>query len=145
MFVINWFDAMIKLALIGNISRSQFYLKKKSEETWDKIEQFPFCLNSRELTFRRLDATAKRQKEKFILIRLRSWYVAISQSYHSITWILYSAVYGGPSSSSLGSKGQLISKCLFGVFKFFQKTNENKSIIVLIKSNFSFIFWKNRG
>ena len=25
------------------------------------------------------------------------------------------------------SKGQLISKCLFGVFKFFHKTNENKS------------------
>ena len=24
-------------------------------------------------------------------------------------------------------KGQLISKCLFGVFNFFQKTNENKS------------------
>ena len=26
------------------------------------------------------------------------------------------------------SKGQLISKCLFGVFNFLQKTNENKSI-----------------
>ena len=26
-----------------------------------------------------------------------------------------------------GSKGQVISKCLFGVFTFFQKTNENKS------------------
>ena len=25
------------------------------------------------------------------------------------------------------TKGQLISKCLFGVFTFFQKTNENKS------------------
>ena len=25
------------------------------------------------------------------------------------------------------SKGQLISKCLFGVFNFLQKTNENKS------------------
>ena len=24
-------------------------------------------------------------------------------------------------------KGQLISKCLYGVFNFFQKTNENKS------------------
>ena len=24
-------------------------------------------------------------------------------------------------------KGKLISKCLFGVFNFFQKTNENKS------------------
>jgi hypothetical protein len=27
----------------------------------------------------------------------------------------------------LHTKGQLISKCLFGVFKFFQKTNKNKS------------------
>ena len=26
-----------------------------------------------------------------------------------------------------GSKGQIISKCLFGVFNFFQKTNENTS------------------
>ena len=25
------------------------------------------------------------------------------------------------------AKGQLISKCLFGAFKFFQNTNENKS------------------
>ena len=25
------------------------------------------------------------------------------------------------------AKGQIISKCLFGVFNFFQKTNENKS------------------
>ena len=35
-------------------------------------------------------------------------------------------------------KGQLISKCLFGVFKFFQKTNENKSTwgIIVVKSNF---------
>ena len=29
-------------------------------------------------------------------------------------------------SKSLGCKGQLISKCLFGVFTFFQKTNESK-------------------
>ena len=27
----------------------------------------------------------------------------------------------------LGAKGQLISKCLVGIFTFFQKTNENKS------------------
>ena len=34
-------------------------------------------------------------------------------------------------------KGQLISKCLFGVFNFFQKTNENKSTgdIIVVKSN----------
>ena len=30
-------------------------------------------------------------------------------------------------SEPLLAKGQLISKCLFGVFTFFQKTNENKS------------------
>ena len=29
--------------------------------------------------------------------------------------------------STLASKGQLISKCLFGVFNFLQKTNKNKS------------------
>ena len=35
-------------------------------------------------------------------------------------------------------KGQLISKLIFGVFKFFQKTNENKSTwgIIVVKSNF---------
>ena len=34
-------------------------------------------------------------------------------------------------------KGQLISKCLFGVFNFFQKMNENKSSsgIIVVKSN----------
>ena len=31
-------------------------------------------------------------------------------------------------------KGQLISKCLFGVFNFFQKTNENTSIHVKMNS-----------
>ena len=31
------------------------------------------------------------------------------------------------STNPHGTKGQLISKRLFGVFKFFQKTNENKS------------------
>ena len=45
-------------------------------------------------------------------------------------------------SLSIGSgavvKGQLISKCLFGVFNFSQKTNENMSTwgIVVVKSNF---------
>ena len=35
------------------------------------------------------------------------------------------------------TKGQLISKCLFGVFTFSQKTNENKSAwgIIVVKSN----------
>jgi hypothetical protein len=42
------------------------------------------------------------------------------------------------------SKGQLISKWLFGVFKFFQKTNENKSIwgIIVVKLNLFICFWK---
>ena len=49
------------------------------------------------------------------------------------------------------AKGQLISKCLFGVFNFFQKMNKNKSTwgIIVVKSN-SFIHfleetsaWKN--
>ena len=39
-------------------------------------------------------------------------------------------------------KGQLISKCLFGVFKFFQKTNENKSTwgIIVVKLDFFICF-----
>ena len=49
------------------------------------------------------------------------------------------------------AKGQLISKCLFGVFNFFQKTNENKSNwgIIVVKSNSFVCFleeslaWKN--
>ena len=34
-------------------------------------------------------------------------------------------------------KGQLVLKCLFGVFNFLQKTNENKStwVIIVVKSN----------
>ena len=36
------------------------------------------------------------------------------------------------SKLSIPTKGQLISKCLFGVFNFFQKTNENASIVVKI-------------
>ena len=49
------------------------------------------------------------------------------------------------------TKGQLISKCLFGVFNFFQKTNKNKSTwgIIVVKSNLFVRFleetlaWKN--
>ena len=48
-------------------------------------------------------------------------------------------------------KGQLISKCMFGVFNFFQKMNENKSTwrIIVAKSNLFVRFleettdWKN--
>ena len=40
------------------------------------------------------------------------------------------------------TKGQLISKCLFGVFKFFQKTNENKLTwgIIVVKLDFFVCF-----
>ena len=42
----------------------------------------------------------------------------------------------------MNPKGHLISKCLFGVFKFFQKTNKNKSTwgIIVAKSNFFICF-----
>ena len=33
----------------------------------------------------------------------------------------------GKQELRMQTKGQLISKCIFGVFQFFQKTNENKS------------------
>ena len=39
-------------------------------------------------------------------------------------------------------KGQLISKCLFGVFTFFQKTNKNKSTSSKVEFVWSF-FWRN--
>ena len=42
------------------------------------------------------------------------------------------------------SKGQLISKCLFGVFTFFQKTNENKSTSSKVEFVRSF-FGRNVG
>ena len=40
-------------------------------------------------------------------------------------------------TSKSSSKGQLISKCLFGVFNFFQKMNENKLTwdIIVVKLN----------
>ena len=42
---------------------------------------------------------------------------------HWSFWVLLTS-----SAWELGfSKGQIISECLFGVFNFFQKTNENKS------------------
>ena len=65
--------------------------------------------------------------------------------------------FGSTEISCNFTKGQLISKCLFGVFNFFQKTNKNKSTwdIILVKSKekytlfskvefiHSFDFWKN--
>ena len=51
-------------------------------------------------------------------------------------WIKASVIW--QFFSPLCFKGQLISKCIFGAFKFFQKTNENKSTwgIIVVKSNF---------
>ena len=48
------------------------------------------------------------------------------------------------SSCSAKSKGQLISKCLFDCFKFFQKNNENKSNwgITVVKTNFLCSFYE---
>ena len=46
------------------------------------------------------------------------------------------------------TKGQLISKCRFGAFNFFQKTNKNKSTwgIIVVKSNlFVRFFGRNVG
>ena len=50
-------------------------------------------------------------------------------------------------NSWISTKGQLISKCFFGVFNFSQKTNENKSTldIIVVKSNFFVLFWENWG
>ena len=44
------------------------------------------------------------------------------------------------------SKGQLILKGLFAILEFFQKTERNNSIIVLLgqKTNLFVCFWKNR-
>ena len=55
-----------------------------------------------------------------------------------------SFVINGQKLTAPGFKGQLLSKCLFGVFKFFQKANENKSTwgIIVVKSNFFVCFLK---
>ena len=39
----------------------------------------------------------------------------------------FTQIYLENSNKKMNTKGQLISKCLFGVFIFFQKTNKNKS------------------
>jgi hypothetical protein len=49
-----------------------------------------------------------------------------SKSVHYITHQGYYTSLGYIKLSERG-KGQIISKCLFGVFNFFQKTNEKKS------------------
>jgi hypothetical protein len=40
------------------------------------------------------------------------------------------------------TNGQIISKCLFGVFNFFQK-NRTKTCRILVKGIHSSVFWKN--
>ena len=44
------------------------------------------------------------------------------------------------------TKGQLISKCLFGIFNSPQKTNEKFNIATMVTQVelFSFSFWENR-
>ena len=52
-----------------------------------------------------------------------------------------------PYFMCLDSNGQLILKCLFGVFDFFQKTNENKSTrgIKVVESNLFVRFLEELG
>ena len=44
-----------------------------------------------------------------------------------IQYSIYKKIYLDTSLMSPIGKGQLISKCLFGVFNFFQKTKTNKN------------------
>ena len=50
-------------------------------------------------------------------------------------------------SLTVRAKGQLFSKCLFDVFNFSQKTNENKStwVIIVVKANCFVGFLENWG
>ena len=48
----------------------------------------------------------------------KSWYFFTCYSLHMVSFEYF--------VKSMPPKGQLISKCLLGVFTFFQKTNENK-------------------
>ena len=43
-----------------------------------------------------------------------------------------------------GAKGQIISKCLLGVFNFFQKMNENMFDLRFHSSKVKFVFWRKR-
>ena len=63
----------------------------------------------------------------------------IEFSFYELTWILPKFV--------MLFKGQLIPKCFFDVFKFFQKTNENKSTwgIIGVKLNFDVCFLEEWG
>ena len=64
-----------------------------------------------------------------------------------VTWLCVwdlSCLLGSFSTCTKLAKGQLISKCLFYVFTFFQKTNENKSTISKVEFVRSF-FGRNVG
>ena len=61
-------------------------------------------------------------------------------------WILFrpGKMPGKKNAEFSHTKGQLISKCLFGVFNFLKKTNENKLTwgIIVVKSNLFVHFWR---
>ena len=56
---------------------------------------------------------------------------------------MYIAINIYPQFEEVCPKGQLTSKCLFGVFNFSQNTNENKLTwgIIVVKSNFFLSFF----
>ena len=56
----------------------------------------------------------------------------------------FTQIYLENSNKKMNTKGQLISKCLFGVFIFFQKTNGNKSTSSKIEFVHS-VFGRNVG
>ena len=62
-----------------------------------------------------------------------------SRGYSIPTW----TSRGRVMVSRISTKGQLISKCLFGVLTFFQKMNENMSTSSKVELFCSF-FWKER-
>ena len=89
------------------------------------------------------DAEMKEKKVSF-LFRLR----ALFPLYKLIGWSTH-FLCGFPSSLTCkvilhSPKGQLISKCLFAVITFFQKTNENKSTSSKVEFVCSF-FGRNVG
>ena len=60
-----------------------------------------------------------------------SWFSKAKQRYDDLTFCTGGDLCLGQKppidSQRVHTKGQIISKCLFGVFNFFQKTNENIS------------------
>ena len=100
---------------------------------YSSIHQWKLHFNGRRTNNQRLISGGKRNSTKSTLRR----------SFDQISFVTR-AQYLQIKSISVWNylffqitKGQLISKCLFGVFTFFQKTNENKSTwgSILVKSN----------